>query len=135
MNLVERLVQADADKAYKLKRGTFPSKRLAELLGEEEPVNIVIKEISQRRVNDLMSMQYSSGGKFQMEKTFDAKLMSLVEGIEEPSMRDKDLMNHFKAETPKKLAEVVFGYEVTKISDAIMELSGVGKDEEDELKN
>lgn len=135
MNLAERLIQADVDKAYKLKRDTFPSKRLAELLGEEEPVNIVIKEISQRRVNDLMSMSYSSGGKFQMEKTFDAKLMSLVEGVEEPSMHDKDLMAHFKAETPKKLAEVVFGNEITKISDAIMELSGVGKDEEDELKN
>ena len=35
MNLVERLISADINKAYELEKGTFKSKRLAKLLGED----------------------------------------------------------------------------------------------------
>lgn len=135
MNLVEKLVKADCSKAYELKRRTFKSKRLAQLIGETEPVEITVREISQRKLNELMAMQYSTKGNFQIERTFDAKLMSIVEGVVEPSMTDKDLLNHFNASSPKELAEVLFGSEVTAISDAIMELSGVSEDNEDDLKN
>lgn len=135
MNLVERLVQADIKKALELKRKTIKSSRLAEILGEEEPVEIEIKEIPQRKLNDIMAMQYSSNGKFQISQSFDAKLMSLVEGVENPSLRDKNLQNHFHAESPKKLAEILFGSEVTKISDEILAISGVSEDDEEEVKN
>ena len=135
MNLVEKLVKADCSKAYELKRGTFKSKRLAQLIGETDPVEITVREIPQRKLNELMAMQYSNKGNFQIERTFDAKLMSIVEGVVEPSMTDKDLLNHFNASTPKELAEVLFGSEVTAISDAIMELSGVSEENEEDLKN
>lgn len=135
MNLVEKLVKADCSKAYELKRGTFKSKRLAQLIGETEPVEITVREIPQRKLNELMAMQYSTKGNFQIEKTFDAKLMSIVEGVVEPSMTDKDLLNHFNASSPKELAEVLFGSEVTAISDAIMELSGVSEENEEDVKN
>lgn len=135
MNLVEKLVKADCSKAYELKRGTFKSKRLAQLIGETEPIEITVREIPQRKLNELMAMQYSSKGNFQIERTFDAKLMSIVEGVVEPSMTDKDLLNHFNASSPKELAEVLFGSEVTAISDAIMELSGVSEENEEDVKN
>ena len=135
MNLVERLVQADINKALELKRKTVKSSRLAQILGEDEPVDVEIKEIPQRKLNDIMAMQYSSSGKFQISQTFDAKLMSLVEGVVNPSLRDKDLQTHFHAETPKKLAEILFGSEVTKISDEILSISGVSEDDEEEVKN
>lgn len=135
MNLVEKLVKADCSKAYELKRGTFKSKRLAQLIGETDPVEITVREIPQRKLNELMAMQYSNKGNFQIERTFDAKLMSIVEGVVEPSMTDKELLNHFNASTPKELAEVLFGSEVTAISDAIMELSGVSEENEEDLKN
>lgn len=128
MNLVEKLVKADTNKAYELKKGTFKSKRLAELIGEKEPVEVQIREIPQRKVNDLMAMQYSNKGNFQIERTFDAKLMSIVEGVVEPALNDKDLLTHFNAQSPKALAEVLFGAEVTALSDAIMEISGVVDD-------
>lgn len=135
MNLVEKLVKADCSKAYELKRGTFKSKRLAQLIGEIEPIEITVREIPQRKLNELMAMQYSTKGNFQIERTFDAKLMSIVEGVVEPSMTDKDLLNHFNASSPKELAEVLFGSEVTAISDAIMELSGVSEENEEDVKN
>ena len=135
MNLVEKLVKADCSKAYELKRGTFKSKRLAQLIGETEPIEITVREIPQRKLNELMAMQYSSKGNFQIERTFDAKLMSIVEGVVEPSMTDNDLLNHFNASSPKELAEVLFGSEVTAISDAIMELSGVSEENEEDVKN
>ena len=135
MNLVEKLVNADCSKAYELKRRTFKSKRLAQLIGETEPVEITVREIPQRKLNELMAMQYSNKGTFQIERTFDAKLMSIVEGVIEPPMTDKELLSHFNASTPKELAEVLFGSEVTAISDAIMELSGVSEENEEDLKN
>lgn len=135
MNLVEKLVKSDCSKAYELKRGTFKSKRLAQLIGETDPVEVTVREIPQRKINELMAMQYSSKGNFQIERTFDAKLMSIVEGVIEPSMTDKELLSHFNASTPKELAEVLFGSEVTAISDAIMELSGVSEEDEEDLKN
>lgn len=135
MNLVEQLVQVDVDKAYELKRGVFKSERLKELLGLDAPVEVKIKELPQRKVQELLSMQYSSNGNHQMSKVFDSSLMCLVEGVQEPSLKDKELRDHFRAETPKKLAEVLFGCEVTKISDAIMTLSGYGEENEEEVKN
>ena len=135
MNLVEQLVQVDVDKAYELKRDIFKSERLKELLGLDVPVDVKIKELSQRKVQELLSMQYSSNGNHQMSKVFDSSLMCLVEGVEEPNLKDKELQEHFRAETPKRLAEVLFGREVTKISDAIMTLSGFGDDNEEEVKN
>ena len=135
MNLVEQLVQVDVDKAYELKRDIFKSERLKELLGLDVPVDVKIKELPQRKVQELLSMQYSSNGNHQMSKVFDSSLMCLVEGVEEPNLKDKELQEHFRAETPKRLAEVLFGREVTKISDAIMTLSGFGDDNEEEVKN
>ena len=135
MNLVEQLVQVDVDKAYELKRDVFKSERLKELLGLDVPVEVKIKELPQRKVQELLSMQYSSNGNHQMSKVFDSSLMCLVEGVEEPNLKAKELQDHFRAETPKRLAEVLFGREVTKISDAIMTLSGFGDDNEEEVKN
>lgn len=135
MNLVERLVQADVDKAYELKRDVYKSKRLQELLGTEEPVEVVVKELPQRTIKAHMAMQYSSSGKHQMDRIFDTELMNLVEGVVEPSLKDKDLRDHYRVQTPKELAEVLFGREVSSISDKIMELSGYADDIEEDVKN
>lgn len=135
MNLVESLISADINKAYELEKGTFKSKRLAKLLGEDEAVEIEIAEIPQRKLNEIMAIQYSNSGKLQLTKSFDAKLMSIVEGVRNPSLKDSELQKHFNAESPKKLAEILFGSEVTDLSDAIMGISGISDDKDEEIKN
>ena len=135
--LVDQLLKADVKKASELNVGTFPSKRLAKILGKEEPVEIHIKEIPPRKFNDLSMYQYDKKGNQDISKGFDARLLVCVEGIVEPSMKDKDLKEHFGCETPKDLAEKIFGGESIEIADAIANLSDYASDEdaEDELKN
>ncbi|MCI8408702.1 MAG: hypothetical protein HFJ09_05445 [Lachnospiraceae bacterium] len=137
--LVDKLMKADAKKAGDLKKDTYSSKKLAEILGEEEKVEITIREIPSRRINDLSTYQYDRKGNMDYSKNFDAKLMTCVEGIIEPNLRDKELQAHFKCKTANELCEKLFGFEVNYISDAIMRLSDVEedaeKDTEEEIKN
>lgn len=133
--IVDRLMQADAKKASDLKRGTYLSKKLAEILGEEEKVEIIIREIPSRRISDITAYQYNSKGELDYSKGFDAKIMTCVEGIIEPNLRDKELQEHFKCKTANELCEKIFGFEINYISDAVMGLTDMEEDVEEEIKN
>lgn len=135
MNLVDQLLKADAKKINDLDTGVYLSKKLAKVLGKDEPVEITIREIPSRRLNDIVAYQLDKKGNVDFAKSFDTKLMVCLEGIVEPSMRNKDLQEHFGAKTGTDLAEKLFGSEVNEISDAISALSGLVGNEEEEVKN
>ena len=105
------------------------------MLGQNEPVEITIREIPSRRLNDIVAFQLDKKGNVDFAKTFETKLMVCLEGIVEPSMRNKDLQEHFGAKSGTDLAEKLFGSEVNEISDAISALSGLVGNEEEEIKN
>ena len=132
MMLVDKLLKADTKKIEELKTGTYSSKRLAYVLGEENPVDITIRELKSRRLNDIAATQYNNKGNFMMEKAYDAKLMMCVEGIVEPDLRDKKLQAHFGAKSAVDLTEKLFSMEMVDIADAIQELSGVKTEDEEE---
>ena len=134
--LVDQLLKADAKKATELATSTFKSKKLAKILGQNGTVDITIREIPARHLNELLTTQISGKGNIDYSKTFGTKLLVCAEGIVEPSMRDKDLQEHFGASTPKDLVEKLFGFEANEISDAISNLSLMPDDDtEDEIKN
>ena len=136
MTLVDELLKADAKKADELKTGTYLSERLAHVLGKDEPVEISIKEIASRRLNDILAYQIDAKGNVDFSKSFYARLMVCIEGITNPDLKIKELQAHFGVGTAKELAEKLFGSEVTEISDAISKLSGiVAEDNEEEIKN
>lgn len=137
MNLVEQLIKQDAKKATELETGTFPSKRMARILGKDgETVDITIKAIESRRISDISGYQYDKKGRFDISKTYDARLMACVEGCVDPDLRNKDLQQHFECRSAKELAEKLFQMEAADIADAIMALSGVNDEEdEDNVKN
>lgn len=135
MNLVEQLLKADSKAADELAKDTVKSKRLGRILGSDEAVDITIQEIPARRINDIVSFQFDKKGNFDITKSFDAKALCCVEGIVEPNVRDENLIKHFECATPKDLVIKLFGSELTKISDAISELSGVSAETEEEIKN
>lgn len=135
MNLVDQLLKADAKKINDLDTGVYLSKKLAKVLGKDEPVEVVIREIPSRRLNDIIAYQLDKKGNVDFAKMYDTKLMVCLEGIVEPSMRNKDLQEHFGAKTGTDLAEKLFGSEVNEISDAISALSGLVGNEEEEVKN
>lgn len=134
MNLVEALIKADAKKAEELKTSVFLSKRLGKILGTE-PVEVKIKEIPNRRVNDITAYQIDRKGEFDFSKNFDAKLMMIVEGVVEPDLKNKELQEHFGCGKARELAEKLFQSEVTALSDAIADISEVENASEDEIKN
>lgn len=138
MNLVDKLLKADAKRAEELETKKMKSKRLAKILGEEE-VEITIQEIPARRMNDIVATQFTNKGRFDHAKGFEAKALCCVEGIIDPPIKDETLLRHFMPNggTPKDLVVKLFGNEINEISDAITVLSGAGNTEEDEeeIKN
>lgn len=137
MNLVEKLLRVDAGKADEKKEKKIISKRLGELMGANEGVEITIREISAKRMNDIVSKMYNNKGNFDMSKSFDAKAIACAEAVVEPDLKNKDLQEHFKCGTPKDLAIKLFGNEITHISDEIAALSGYSdvEDTDEEIKN
>ena len=112
MNLVDQLLKADAKKVNDLETGVYKSKKLAKVLGQDEAVEITVREIPSRRLNELVAFQLDKKGDVDFSKTYDTKLMVCLEGIVEPSMRNKDLQEHFGAKTGTDLIEKLFGSEV-----------------------
>lgn len=136
MNLVDQLLKADVKVAEELETATFSSHKLAKILGQEGTVEVTIREVPSRRVNDIMSYQMHRKGGVDFGKTYDAKLMMCTEGIVEPDVRNKDLQKHFGVDNARELCEKLFGSEIHPLSDAITELSGItSDDEEEEVKN
>ncbi len=137
MNLVEKLLKADAGKADECREKKIYSKRLAHILGQDKPAEITIRELKARRLNDFIAKQFDSKGNFEMEKSFDAKALTVGEGVTDPDLGDRRLQEHFGCANKKELAVKLFGNEITAISDAIVELSGYKSDleMEKEIKN
>lgn len=136
MNLVEKLLQADVKKAEELEQKTIKSKRLAKILGESDPVEITIQEIPARRMNNLLGEQIDKKGNFDIDKAFDVKALTIVEGMVNPSLKDENMLKHFGCATPKELAIKLFGKEMNMISDEIYNLSSEDNEEmEETIKN
>jgi hypothetical protein len=138
MNLVDRLLLADTKNIDQLETGVYKSKKLAKILGtEEETVDVTIREVKSRRLNDIISYQFDRNGKFDYARSFDAKLIMCTEGCVDPDLRNKDLQRYFGCGDARELCEKLFGIEINELSDAISALSGVSNDEdtEEEIKN
>lgn len=142
MNLVERLIKADAKKADELETRVIYSKKLAKILGEERPVPCTIQEIIPKRYKDIMAMAVDKRGNFDASKGFDAEAILLTESVIDPNVKDEKLLQHFGCATPKELVIKLFGNEASAISDEVVDLC-TGKSEtqrekeekEVELKN
>lgn len=136
MNLAEKLLQADANKAKEKKKCTYRSCKLGHILGVKS-VEIEITELSGRRISEIIGTSVNRNGEVDFTKSYDANLMMCVEGITSPSLRDKDLQAHFGVHNAKDLCEALFDTEVNEIAEAISTLSSLGdrKENEEEIKN
>lgn len=133
MNLVEKLIRIDKEKFQEKETKSIKSRRLSKIMGED--TEIKIQELSGKRLNDLTQMIMDKNGKKDFSKMQDMNLMYCVYGVVEPNLRDPALLEHFGCKTPKELASILFEVETGKIAGEIAELSGVGEDSEDEVKN
>lgn len=135
MNLIDKLMKADAAKADERLTGVFKSRQLARILGEKGTVDVEIRELSQRRKNDLISTAVESNGEIDVSKSYDANLKVLVAGVVNPDLKDKELQEHFGCKMAIDLAEKLFKSEVADIATEIFKLGTIEADDEEEIKN
>lgn len=131
MNLVEKLLSVDRTTLTEEITEKYESRNMKKWTGDG---TITIRRIRDRKKTDIQSMCVDfNRGKYNGQ-LFDSKLMILVEGIVEPSLKDQSLIEHFGAGDPLGLAELLFNGEIDEIADAIEE---VGKKEnvEEVVKN
>lgn len=133
MNLIEKLIRIDKETLLKKETKTVKSSRLSRIVGGE--ANIVVKELSGRKLNDISAMMVDKDGNKDFSKLADVNLMYCVEGVVEPNLRDANLMGHFGVKTPKDLAEILFDAEAGKIAGEIISLSGLSDGAEEDVKN
>lgn len=137
MSLVDKLMAIDKGKFAEGQTGELQAKRLSEILGE--PVVIKVKALSGDQYTDITTRLVDKRGNADFSKSYDVNALLVVEGVVEPSLKDKDLQAHFGAATPKELAKLLFpGGELTDVANKITELSGFAqsdKDVEEDVKN
>lgn len=133
MNLIEKLLRIDKEKATERQKKKIYSSRLSRILGER--TEITITELSGKRLNDLTAMVTDRNGNKDYTKMQGMNLMYCVYGVVEPDLRDQRLMEHFGVKTPKDLAEILFDAEAGKIAGEIVSLSNLTNEAEEEVKN
>ena len=131
MNLVEKLLSIDKTTLTEEITEKYESCNMKKWTGDG---TIIIRRIRDRKKTDIQSMCLDFNKGTYNGQLFDSKLMTLVEGIVQPSLKDKSLIEHFGAGDPMGLAELLFNGEIDDIADAIEE---VGKKEniEEAVKN
>jgi putative ribosome biogenesis GTPase RsgA len=136
MNLVEGLLKADAAKAKEYAKGTFKSRRLATVMGENKPVDVEIREIDMETIKNIQQYSMRKDGSIDRSKTLDANLMLVVQGVTNPDLTNSELQKHFGACDAMDLANILFRFEATFLADEIVKLSNMQRaDDEDTIKN
>ena len=133
-SLMERLMKLDRDKLLEIPTEKVKTCHLSKVAGEE--IEITVKALSGSRYTEIMSSAATRTGGVDMSRVYDTHAMVVVAGCIEPDLKDKELKEHYKAETPKDLAKILFpGGELVNISEKIGELSGFGKKKDKDDKD
>ncbi len=119
MNLVDKLLRVDVEKAKEPKKGVIQSQRLEDLTGEG---TIEIQELNPKTLGRYQAMMIDNKGNPCLEKKYDLECLICKDGISNIDFGNEELMKHFGVPTPAELVAAIFKNEATGISDAIIEL-------------
>lgn len=134
MSILDKLLTANATEFEKPQQAKFKSKRIAKALGQTEAVEITVREVPHQRCKRMIGEQFDKKGNFDFERNQRAQARLVADGVIDPDLKDAQLREHFGCETPADLAEKLFGFEVSRISDLILSLSGFETGDEDEAE-
>ncbi|MGN1118399.1 MAG: hypothetical protein ACI4RU_07285 [Acutalibacteraceae bacterium] len=141
MSLLDSLLKTDIVKFEQPEEATFYSKRLAKAIGSKKPVEVRVRELRSKRIQELVQMQFDKKGRSDMVRAQRANAILATEAVIEPDLRDERLLEHFGCATPADLAVKLFEGELSRISDLVLEISGFVADEDEaeteleEIKN
>lgn len=134
MSTIDLLMGLDAEKVTTVPTKELKLTRLSELTGADFIVKV--KAIPAKRFTELVSDIRTKDGAVDMAKAYEANVKIALAGLVDPSLKDKDLQEHYGASTPGQLIEKIFnGSEIGAMADAITSLSGFSGDVVEEIKN
>ena len=133
MSLIDKLLQMDKAKIMEMPTRKIEMPRLSELTGE--PFKVTCKAIDGERYADIQrsAIDLNKKGALRNINLYEMQVLTLIEGVVEPSMKDERLLGYFGVVTPKELVKKLFlAGEIAELSNVITELSGYEKTEEEE---
>lgn len=137
MSLVDKLLQLDAGKLAEKPTREVELERLSALLGV--PAVFKCQALDGETYTNIQrkAVRLSKRGGIQDIDVFEMQLMTCVEGIVEPDVKDKRLLEHFNAPTPKELLKkMLLPGEIAELHNVVNELGGYDREgNEDEIKN
>ncbi len=134
MTNIDLLMGLDAGKLATVPTKELKIQRLSRLTGADFVIKV--KAIPAKRFTELIGSVKAKDGSVDTSKAYEANVKIALAGMEDPSMKDKDLMEKFGCSTPMQLIEKIFqGSEIGAIADAVTELSGFGGNVVEEVKN
>ncbi len=133
MSLIDKLLQMDSRVITEMPKKEVEMARLSKLF--EEPFKVTCQAIDGERYAEIQkqSIDLSSKGSVRNINLFEMQVLTVLDGVVEPNLKDKKLLDHFKCATPKELIKKLFlAGEIAELSNAITELSGYDKTEQDD---
>ncbi|BCK01409.1 phage tail assembly chaperone [Anaerocolumna chitinilytica] len=131
MNLVDKLLAADAKKFHEKRTAKFEIKRISEILGEK--FEVTLQEINTKDYQTMQLEILDRKGRPDFDKQYDINCKVLLKGVIDPDLKDERLQKHFGAADPLDMVKLLFkGDDMTNAVEAIAELSGFSLNEEDE---
>ena len=133
MSLIDKLLQMDKAKLMEMPIKEIEMPRLSEVLGE--PFKVTCKAIDGERYADIQrsAIDLNKKGALRNINLYEMQVLTLIEGVVEPSMKDERLLGYFGVVTPKELVKKLFlAGEIAELSNVITELSGYEKTEDEE---
>lgn len=136
MSLIDKLLQMDKAKLMEMPTREIEMPRLSELTGE--PFKVTCKAIDGERYADIQrsAIDLNKKGGLRNINLYEMQVLTVIDGVVEPSLKDERLLGYFGCVTPKELVKKLFlAGEIAELSNVITELSGYDKSEdEEELK-
>lgn len=126
MNAIEALLKTDTAKLTELPTKVFELPRLSKVTGTK--FNVTVSAIPGELMNDIMTghVTYTKHGRVKDGNAYETGLDLVVNGLKEPNLRDKKLLEHLGVTTPNQAAEKLFlPGELGKIASAVNDLCGV----------
>lgn len=133
MSLIDKLLQMDKAKLMEMPTRGVEMPRLSEVLGEQ--FKVTCKAIDGERYADIQrsAIDLNKKGALRNINLYEMQVLTLIEGVVEPSMKDERLLGYFGVVTPKELVKKLFlAGEIAELSNVITELSGYEKTEDEE---
>lgn len=139
MSLLDKLLQTDAGKLTEQPHAKFEIERLSTMLKTKFELDLSAVEPKRYAEIQRMGIDIGKKGNVRDVNVYEMRIMTLLEGIKAPDLKDKELLKHLNVVTPKELVGKLFlSGEIDDICKKIDELSGYEKDDDEvdeEIKN